>query len=153
MTPPRKSPMNLKKEIPHVLKSRKGLIPRGLMSRQPSKIIYKRLSKGKRKQAAGNDEAEKESTFLPEFLITPIDRTSLSSRVKNVCWNANISTVSDLIDHSRNSFGRLRNSGKKCGDEVEAFLGKIGLSWKPQREREELYENEVINGSSFSEYL
>ncbi|HKC69799.1 MAG TPA: DNA-directed RNA polymerase subunit alpha C-terminal domain-containing protein, partial [Bacteroidia bacterium] len=62
-----------------------------------------------------------------------IEKTNLSVRVKNICWNAEINRVSDLVGYSRSRFGKLRNAGKKAGNEVELFLKNSRLSWEMQR--------------------
>jgi len=76
------------------------------------------------------EEKKKLSPEMKELLAIPIDKTSLSSRVKNVCYKADINKVSDLIKYSKRAFGGLRDSGKKSIDEVGAFLEAHGLSWK-----------------------
>ncbi|HTA84523.1 MAG TPA: DNA-directed RNA polymerase subunit alpha C-terminal domain-containing protein [Bacteroidia bacterium] len=77
-----------------------------------------------------NEERDKISPETKELLAIPIDKTYLSSRVKNVCYKADINKVSDLIKYSKRAFGGLRDSGKKSIDEVGAFLEAHGLSWK-----------------------
>jgi DNA-directed RNA polymerase alpha subunit len=70
------------------------------------------------------------SQEMKELLATPIHKTGLSARVKNLCYNAKIDTVTDLIRYSRRDFTGLRGSGQNCGNEVELFLENNGLSWK-----------------------
>jgi DNA-directed RNA polymerase alpha subunit len=80
------------------------------------------------------DKQHKLSSELKELLTTPIDRKDFSVRVFNVFSKASIVIIFDLIQYSRADFLKYRNSGKKCADEVEAFLKSKGLSWKTQIE-------------------
>jgi DNA-directed RNA polymerase alpha subunit len=64
------------------------------------------------------------------LLNIPIPKANLSSRVQNICWNAEIDTIANLIGYSRKDFCTLRNCGEKTCDEVELFLKSKGLFWK-----------------------
>jgi len=96
------------------------------------------LIKTKKKPAVFEDSVSqhnKLSSELKELLTTPIEKINLSIRVKNICWNAEIDKVSDLVSYSRGRFGKLRNAGKKASDEAEFFLKSRGLSWEMQLSR------------------
>ena len=80
------------------------------------------------------DKVYKRSLELKELLATPIDKKWFSVRVLNIFSQAGINTILDLIKYSRADFLKYRNSGKKCADEVEAFLKSKGLFWKTQIE-------------------
>jgi DNA-directed RNA polymerase alpha subunit len=87
----------------------------------------------KKRMEAWEDSADKQSKLsqeLKELLDTRIDELGFPKRVMNVCLMADIYTISDLIRYTRKEFGKLRNSGKKSGDDVEAFLKSKGLNWK-----------------------
>jgi predicted DNA-binding protein YlxM (UPF0122 family) len=69
-----------------------------------------------------------------ELLSTPIEDTTLSARIKNLCANGDVFgiipvTVADLVKLSPSKLKTFRNCGKKSIDEIEDFLSDNGLKW------------------------
>ena len=118
--------------------NRKRLTQPGLINQHHSDVKERVFIKTKKKPNVFEDVVTRHSTLSPELkelLTTPIEKTNLSVRVKNICWNAEINKVSDLVSYSRGRFGKLRNAGKKNSDEAELFLKSRGLSWDMQLSR------------------
>jgi hypothetical protein len=75
----------------------------------------------------------KELSISPELKkawSVPIGEAGFSNRVRQICSMADIHFISDLVSLSKREFLQLRNCGKKCMNEVDAYLDMNGLSWK-----------------------
>jgi len=110
--------------------TQKKLTQPGLINQHQNDLMEQVLIKKSNVFKNSVNQYHKLSPELKELLTTPIEKINLSVRVKNICWNANINKVSDLAGYSRSRFGKLRNAGKKAGDEAELFLRSRGLSWE-----------------------
>jgi hypothetical protein len=78
-------------------------------------------------------KVNKELSISPELKkawSVPIGEAGFSNRVRQICYMADIHFISDLVGISKHEFRGLRNCGKKCIDEVDAYLDRNGLSWK-----------------------
>ncbi len=96
-------------------------------------ILEKELVTTKRKLEALEETINRKNKLSPEvkeLLPIKIDTLGFSSRLLNICLNANINKVSDLVCHSRRGFLNSRNCGKLSIDEVDTFFKKNGLEWE-----------------------
>jgi|JI10StandDraft_1071094.scaffolds.fasta_scaffold53323_7 hypothetical protein len=66
---------------------------------------------------------------LKKVLSLSIQQLAFSARVKQICFNENISLVSDLVRYSKRKISRLRNCGKKSLAEMDKFISENGLYW------------------------
>ena len=64
----------------------------------------------------------------------PIEEMELSVRSYNCLKRANINTVEDLIQKTREDMLKVRNLGLKSIDEVLEKLNEYGLSFKESEE-------------------
>jgi len=63
-----------------------------------------------------------------------IEELELSVRASNGLKRANINTVGDLVEKTREEMGKIRNLGQKSLDEIERKLKELGLSFKKPEE-------------------
>jgi len=73
---------------------------------------------------------EKEEEKKDKIPDMPIEELELSVRASNGLKRANINTVGDLVEKTREEMGKIRNLGQKSLDEIEAKLRELGLSFK-----------------------
>ena len=69
-----------------------------------------------------------------KILDMPIEEMELSVRSYNCLKRANINTVEDLIQKTREDMLKVRNLGLKSIDEVLEKLNEYGLSFKESEE-------------------
>lgn len=75
---------------------------------------------------AGN---EKYSPILISSL--PFSDNSTGTRIINVCHQADVRTVKELLRYLQHDFKRWRNSGQKCVDVLRETLKEhLGIDWK-----------------------
>ncbi|MGE5396441.1 MAG: DNA-directed RNA polymerase subunit alpha [Chitinophagales bacterium] len=77
---------------------------------------------------------EKEEEKKDKVLEMSIEELELSVRASNGLKRANINTVGDLIEKTREEMGKIRNLGQKSLDEIEHKLQELGLSFKKPEE-------------------
>ncbi|NLV17808.1 MAG: DNA-directed RNA polymerase subunit alpha [Syntrophomonadaceae bacterium] len=77
---------------------------------------------------------EKEEEKKDKIPDMPIEELELSVRASNGLKRANINTVGDLVEKTREEMGKIRNLGQKSLDEIEQKLRELGLSFKQPEE-------------------
>ncbi|NLU50793.1 MAG: DNA-directed RNA polymerase subunit alpha [Syntrophomonadaceae bacterium] len=77
---------------------------------------------------------EKEEEKKNKVLDMSIEELELSVRASNGLKRANINTVGDLVEKTREEMGKIRNLGQKSLDEIERKLKELGLSFKKPEE-------------------
>ncbi len=70
------------------------------------------------------EEIEEEDNSL---LLKPIEDLDLSLRSYNCLKRSNINTVGDIVAHTLDELGKIRNFGKKSFAEVKAKIEELGL--------------------------
>jgi DNA-directed RNA polymerase subunit alpha len=73
---------------------------------------------------------EKEEEKKDKVLEMSIEELELSVRASNGLKRANINTVGDLIEKTREEMSKIRNLGQKSLEEIERKLKELGLSFK-----------------------
>lgn len=82
------------------------------------------MQEGERK-----DEQPEGNIPTSVFSLRLID-CNLPVRVLNVAKEANIETVADLVQHSKEDLMKLRNCGRKSLSELDDFVDSMGLEWE-----------------------
>ncbi|MGE5421851.1 MAG: DNA-directed RNA polymerase subunit alpha [Ignavibacteriales bacterium] len=77
---------------------------------------------------------EKEEEKKDKVLEMSIEELELSVRASNGLKRANINTVGDLVEKTREEMGKIRNLGQKSLDEIEHKLEELGLAFKKSEE-------------------
>lgn len=77
---------------------------------------------------------EKEEEKKDKVLEMSIEELELSVRASNGLKRANINTVGDLIEKTREEMSKIRNLGQKSLEEIERKLKELGLSFKKPEE-------------------
>jgi len=77
---------------------------------------------------------EKEEDQKDKILDMSIEELELSVRASNGLKRANINTVGDLVEKTREEMSKIRNLGQKSLDEIERKLKELGLSFKKPEE-------------------
>lgn len=75
-------------------------------------------------------ETKQEEAKSGDILKTPIEKTELSTRVKNALAAGGIKTVGGLAKKKREDVAGLSDLGGKALEEIEKFLADNGLSFK-----------------------
>ncbi|WP_054697863.1 DNA-directed RNA polymerase subunit alpha [Syntrophomonas palmitatica] len=73
---------------------------------------------------------EKEEEKRDKILEMSIEELELSVRASNGLKRANINTVGDLIEKTREEMSKIRNLGQKSLEEIERKLKELNLSFK-----------------------
>ncbi|MGE5417887.1 MAG: DNA-directed RNA polymerase subunit alpha [Acidobacteriota bacterium] len=73
---------------------------------------------------------EKEEEKKDKVLEMSIEELELSVRASNGLKRANINTVGDLVEKTRDEMGKIRNLGQKSLDEIEHKLHELSLAFK-----------------------
>ena len=73
---------------------------------------------------------EKEEEKKDKVLEMSIEELELSVRASNGLKRANINTVGDLIEKTREEMSKIRNLGQKSLEEIERKLKELNLSFK-----------------------
>ncbi|NLG33416.1 MAG: DNA-directed RNA polymerase subunit alpha [Syntrophomonadaceae bacterium] len=73
---------------------------------------------------------EKEEEKKDKVLEMSIEELELSVRASNGLKRANINTVGDLIEKTREEMSKIRNLGQKSLEEIERKLNELGLAFK-----------------------
>lgn len=73
---------------------------------------------------------EKEEEKKDKILEMSIEELELSVRASNGLKRANINTVGDLINKTREEMSKIRNLGQKSLEEIERKLKELGLGFK-----------------------
>jgi len=73
---------------------------------------------------------EKEEEKKDKVLEMSIEELELSVRASNGLKRANINSVGDLIEKTREEMSKIRNLGQKSLEEIERKLKELGLSFK-----------------------
>lgn len=73
---------------------------------------------------------EKEEEKKDKVLEMSIEELELSVRASNGLKRANINTVGDLIEKTREEMGKIRNLGQKSLEEIERKLKELDLTFK-----------------------
>jgi len=73
---------------------------------------------------------EKEEEKKDKVLDTSIEELELSVRASNGLKRANINTVGDLIEKTREEMSKIRNLGQKSLEEIERKLKELELGFK-----------------------
>jgi len=73
---------------------------------------------------------EKEEEKKEKVLEMSIEELELSVRASNGLKRANINTVGDLIEKTREEMSKIRNLGQKSLEEIERKLKELGLGFK-----------------------
>ncbi|MGR6837457.1 DNA-directed RNA polymerase subunit alpha [Syntrophomonas erecta] len=73
---------------------------------------------------------EKEEEKKDKVLEMSIEELELSVRASNGLKRANINTVGDLIEKTREEMSKIRNLGQKSLEEIERKLGELSLGFK-----------------------
>lgn len=73
---------------------------------------------------------EKEEEKKDKVLEISIEELELSVRASNGLKRANINTVGDLIEKTREEMSKIRNLGQKSLEEIERKLKELNLSFK-----------------------
>jgi DNA-directed RNA polymerase subunit alpha len=66
---------------------------------------------------------------IHEILNRSVEEMELSVRSYNCLKNANISTISDLVQRSESEMLRTKNFGRKSLNEIKEILGVLGLQF------------------------
>jgi DNA-directed RNA polymerase subunit alpha len=69
------------------------------------------------------------TTISNENLLKSIDELELSVRAYNCLKNANIRTISDLVQRSEHEMLKTKNFGRKSLNEIKDILNSMGLSF------------------------
>ncbi|HEX3010939.1 MAG TPA: DNA-directed RNA polymerase subunit alpha [Syntrophomonadaceae bacterium] len=77
---------------------------------------------------------EKEEEKKDKVLDMSIEELELSVRASNGLKRANINTVGDLIEKTREEMSKIRNLGQKSLEEIERKLKELDLSFKKPEE-------------------
>ena len=78
---------------------------------------------------------EKEEEKKDKIPDMPIEELELSVRASNGLKRANITTVGDLVEKTREEMGKIRNLGQKSLDEIESKLAELGSHLNNQKNR------------------
>jgi DNA-directed RNA polymerase subunit alpha len=73
------------------------------------------------------EKEEEKKDKIPDMSIEELE---LSVRASNGLKRANINTVGDLVERTREEMSKIRNLGQKSLDEIESKLRELGLSFK-----------------------
>ncbi|HBQ27246.1 MAG TPA: DNA-directed RNA polymerase subunit alpha, partial [Syntrophomonas sp.] len=73
---------------------------------------------------------EKEEEKKDKVLEISIEELELSVRASNGLKRANINTVGDLIEKTREEMSKIRNLGQKSLEEIENKLKELDLTFK-----------------------
>ena len=73
---------------------------------------------------------EKEEEKKDKVLEMSIEELELSVRASNGLKRANINTVGDLIEKTREEMSKIRNLGQKSLEEIERKLKELELGFK-----------------------
>jgi len=73
---------------------------------------------------------EKEEEKKDKVLEMSIEELELSVRASNGLKRANINTVGDLIEKTREEMSKIRNLGQKSLEEIERRLNEMGFTFK-----------------------
>ncbi|QGU00806.1 DNA-directed RNA polymerase alpha subunit [Candidatus Syntrophocurvum alkaliphilum] len=73
---------------------------------------------------------EKEEEKKDKVLEMSIEELELSVRASNGLKRANINSVGDLVEKTRDEMGKIRNLGQKSLEEIERKLKELDLSFK-----------------------
>jgi DNA-directed RNA polymerase subunit alpha len=73
-------------------------------------------------------EGETEAAFNPN-LLKSVDELELSVRAHNCLKNANIKSISDLVQRTEYDMLRTKNFGRKSLNEIKEILGTMGLGF------------------------
>ncbi|MBO8158068.1 DNA-directed RNA polymerase subunit alpha [Thermosyntropha sp.] len=73
---------------------------------------------------------EKEEEKKDKILEMSIEELELSVRASNGLKRANINTVGDLVQKTREEMSKIRNLGQKSLEEIEKKLKELGLGFK-----------------------
>lgn len=90
-------------------------------------INYDESSVEEKKQES-QGHAEEEKTDFNKNLLRPVSELELSVRAANCLKNANIRTISNLVQKSENEMLRTKNFGRKSLNEIKEILSEMGLS-------------------------
>ena len=77
---------------------------------------------------------EKEEDKKDKVLEMSIEELELSVRASNGLKRANINTVGDLIEKTREEMSKIRNLGQKSLEEIERKLKELELTFKKPEE-------------------
>ncbi len=77
---------------------------------------------------------EKEEEKKDKVLEMSIEELELSVRASNGLKRANINTVGDLIEKTREEMSKIRNLGQKSLEEIERRLNEMGFTFKKSEE-------------------
>lgn len=81
-------------------------------------------------QGQENGDANLPSKHLnSEILDSYLPSDVFSTRVRNILGYYGISTIGQLVSHSKNDLATLRNMGRKSMTELTEFIHKLGLDW------------------------
>ena len=69
------------------------------------------------------------STGVNAMPVTSLNLTKNKVRFENVCANADIITIGDLLKLGKTKFLRFRDVGNKTIDEVSDALEQLGVCW------------------------
>jgi len=77
---------------------------------------------------AAEEPSERTMDKMSEQLNRPVEELELSVRSYNCLKNANIQTISELVQKTEAEMLRTKNFGRKSLNEIKEILGTIGLS-------------------------
>lgn len=83
----------------------------------------------------GNQCNLQESEPIPMVLNQYCHDFGLSVRTSNCLYRMDIETIGQLVTHKREDLMKCRNFGRKCIDELDALISKLGLSWDMEMEK------------------
>ena len=78
---------------------------------------------------AAEEPAERQLSQMNEVLNRSVEELELSVRSYNCLKNANIQTISDLVQKTEAEMLRTKNFGRKSLNEIKEILSNLGLSF------------------------
>lgn len=74
-------------------------------------------------------KADSDNTLLNKILLKAVNELELSARAANCLKNANIKTISDLVQKTESEMLKTKNFGRKSLNEIKKILADMGLSF------------------------
>lgn len=92
--------------------------------------LFTEITDGTAEVEINKDESSKEVKGKDRIMEMSIEELELSVRASNGLKRANINTVGDLVQKTREEMAKIRNLGQKSLDEIERKLKELSLSFK-----------------------
>lgn len=92
--------------------------------------LFTEITDGTAEVEINKDDTSKENKGKDRIMEMSIEELELSVRASNGLKRANINTVGDLVQKTREEMAKIRNLGQKSLDEIERKLKELALNFK-----------------------